>query len=613
MRRTSWFKPIAVLLAVWLPLIVGEPGLVHACPTHGAPTIVRAQHILGHPGHASPRVRIATIERLGAEPRSPQLHLHQLLYGKRRRAGNRGRRHDDRRCPVRDALAAARRSVAAKSRASVLPPVSDRSSASVARRRNCRAHERRHSLLMERRAGNSGRGPCHGFTTDRTCSRQHSPPHHDEASWATVGATRLGGRARSQSHSSSGYSRSHRRTQRWFPPSRPPGSAVASMPARLRLVFSEPVEPGMAKVSLVVAAVAHEPRRVGRSARRPRDHCRLQAMRRRFRPARFASCGTSSRRTVILWAEALCSSSGRRPRATRYQSPNHQLRPRPPFGVRPSRARHSFRRFCAESALDVCSRCAGCCRSSRCRARILGRAVARSLWLSIATPLFLGLHLLAWMVNASPDHHLDSAWLATSIASTVGRVELLRTGLALLPLWALALARRSGLALALTIPSLLVSAAVGHSAAIHPMWAVPFKAIHLAALAVWIGGLLWIVVRERDDERSATTDIMRVSTLALWAVVIVTLSGIVQTLILVQSLTAIRSPYGMVVVAKVVGRVGSRGVRRVPSPSLASRDRRARKGGSRHVAIVGGARAVGVLRRDSAWRIARVSLAAGER
>ena len=46
---------------------------------------------------------------------------------------------------------------------------------------------------------------------------------------------------------------------------------------------------------------------------------------------------------------------------------------------------------------------------------------------------------------------------------------------------------------------------------------------------------------------------MRVSTLALWAVVVVTLSGIVQTLMLVQSATGVRSPYGVVVVAKVVG------------------------------------------------------------
>jgi hypothetical protein len=49
MRRSSRFKPIAVLLAVWLPLIVGEPGVVHACPTHGAPAVVArsAPHAIG--------------------------------------------------------------------------------------------------------------------------------------------------------------------------------------------------------------------------------------------------------------------------------------------------------------------------------------------------------------------------------------------------------------------------------------------------------------------------------------------------------------------------------------------------------------------------------------
>ena len=160
------------------------------------------------------------------------------------------------------------------------------------------------------------------------------------------------------------------------------------------------------------------------------------------------------------------------------------------------------------------------------------------------------------------------------------RVKLLRTGLALLPLWALALARRTGLALALTIPSLLLSAAVGRSAAIHPMWAVPFKAMHLAALAVWIGGLLWIVVPGRDEARPTTTDVMRVSTLALWAVVVVTLSGIVQTLMLVQSATGVRSPYGVVVMAKVVGLLVLVAFGAVPSPALASRDRHARRRGA---------------------------------
>jgi hypothetical protein len=62
MRRTSWFRPIAVLLAVWLPLIIGEPGVVHACPTHGAPVVAAASvpHAIGsmaehHHPSAEPR------------------------------------------------------------------------------------------------------------------------------------------------------------------------------------------------------------------------------------------------------------------------------------------------------------------------------------------------------------------------------------------------------------------------------------------------------------------------------------------------------------------------------------------------------------------------------
>jgi putative copper export protein len=178
-----------------------------------------------------------------------------------------------------------------------------------------------------------------------------------------------------------------------------------------------------------------------------------------------------------------------------------------------------------------------------------------ALLLSIVTPLFLGAHLAAWLINASPDHHVDAAWMASTFGSTVGKVELWRVGLSLLPLWALGLARRPRLALGLTIPPIIVSAAVGHSAAIHPMWAIPFKAIHLIALALWMGGLSWIVLRERADSERLASDTVRVSTIALWAVVAVTISGIVQTLMLVQTIAGIRSAYGVVVVAKVAGLV----------------------------------------------------------
>lgn len=61
MRRKSWFRAVATVLAVWFPLIVGEPGVVHACPAHGggatstAATVAMAHHHAAshdsQPGH----------------------------------------------------------------------------------------------------------------------------------------------------------------------------------------------------------------------------------------------------------------------------------------------------------------------------------------------------------------------------------------------------------------------------------------------------------------------------------------------------------------------------------------------------------------------------------
>jgi hypothetical protein len=61
MRRKSWFRAVATVLAVWLPLIVGEPGIVHVCPAHGGiatsstSTVAMAHHHAAshdsQPGH----------------------------------------------------------------------------------------------------------------------------------------------------------------------------------------------------------------------------------------------------------------------------------------------------------------------------------------------------------------------------------------------------------------------------------------------------------------------------------------------------------------------------------------------------------------------------------
>lgn len=181
------------------------------------------------------------------------------------------------------------------------------------------------------------------------------------------------------------------------------------------------------------------------------------------------------------------------------------------------------------------------------------RPVRLAIWLSIAAPLLLGAHLVAWALNIAPDHRITSDWIASAIATNVARVELWRALLAIPPLWALALARRPGLALILSIPPILVSAAVGHSLAFDPRFAIPAKAVHLFALAAWVGGLLWLIARDRNDAQRFAREARGVSTIALVSVVLLTLSGVMQTVLLIPSFDALRSDYGFIVLAKVAG------------------------------------------------------------
>jgi putative copper export protein len=171
-----------------------------------------------------------------------------------------------------------------------------------------------------------------------------------------------------------------------------------------------------------------------------------------------------------------------------------------------------------------------------------------------AALLLLG-HTLTWLVNTSPDHTMDTAWMSSALGTTVGEIEMWRAGAALLALWAWWIARRPALALAFAVASLAISGATGHSAAIIPLMSVPAKAVHLLASALWVGGLFWLVVRPRNDSvQLFAADADRVSTGALFAVGAVAITGIVQTVTFLPSLgDVLTSPYGWVALAKSAG------------------------------------------------------------
>jgi len=176
-----------------------------------------------------------------------------------------------------------------------------------------------------------------------------------------------------------------------------------------------------------------------------------------------------------------------------------------------------------------------------------------ALWFSIITPVLLAGHLLTWTINAAPDYRLTADWLSSAFSTSAGRTELWRALLSLLPLWALVFARRGGLALVATVPSLVLSAAVGHSIAFQPSLSVPLKLLHLVALAGWVGGLLWLVVSDRRGVEQFAADTGRVSAIALWSVLAITISGVLQVVILVPRFADLWSPYGITVFAKVAG------------------------------------------------------------
>jgi len=188
--------------------------------------------------------------------------------------------------------------------------------------------------------------------------------------------------------------------------------------------------------------------------------------------------------------------------------------------------------------------------ASRASAEARVRRVA--LALACAAALLLPAHALAWAAYARGAHG-DAPLRHLLFETGPGHLEAARAGLALLALWALALARRPVLALAFAAVAVAATGLTGHSAAIHPAWTVPAKAIHVAAVAVWLGGLavLYATARHGGDHRALAE---RVSTLSLAAVAALLVSGVVQTLLFAPSLAALaRSGYGAVLALKLAG------------------------------------------------------------
>lgn len=184
-----------------------------------------------------------------------------------------------------------------------------------------------------------------------------------------------------------------------------------------------------------------------------------------------------------------------------------------------------------------------------------GGGVARATpWLAGTALVLLSLHAGAWIANVSTTPGMStSSGIDVLRSSGSGQRELVRLACALLALWALALARRRGIAACFALAAVAVSGVVGHPSAIHPALAIPAKILHLLGGAVWLGGLLWIVLADRTHPRY-TDGARRISTLALVAVLVVASTGVAQMLLFLPTpAAALHSPYGALSFAKIAG------------------------------------------------------------
>src|SRR5678815_821883 len=253
-------------------------------------------------------------------------------------------------------------------------------------------------------------------------------------------------------------------------------SHLASPPTRVRLVYSEPIEGKLAKVTIVPATAAPIVLRAGAD---PRDVHAVIA------PVDALGPGTYKVEWRVVSADGhpVDGTFSFTVGDTTVSAPAAPLTPPQPAQPAPREEPEvwgpaafgapiipAMLRGAGLGALMAATGLLLFMAGAKPNAAQRGDARVRSATtaFAIAAPVLLGVHLVTWLINTSPDLKFDPAWAASALTTTVGQIELWRVGLTILALWAWWLARRTRLALAFAAGAVVVSGAVGHPAAIAP-------------------------------------------------------------------------------------------------------------------------------------------------
>jgi len=158
-------------------------------------------------------------------------------------------------------------------------------------------------------------------------------------------------------------------------------------------------------------------------------------------------------------------------------------------------------------------------------------------------------HLVGWLSYASFGGR-PGAWVG--VLASAGRLEVARLAMVGLAVATLFAGGPPLAALGAAAVAVLCGAGIGHAASFTPLLSIPAKALHLGSAALWFGGLLTLVFGERDAA-SVARNAAYVSQAALWAVVAVAASGVAQALLIARPGALIGSSYGLMIAAKTLG------------------------------------------------------------
>jgi copper transport protein len=166
----------------------------------------------------------------------------------------------------------------------------------------------------------------------------------------------------------------------------------------------------------------------------------------------------------------------------------------------------------------------------------------------------LVIHVILWSRYVMAPAGFTGESLFALFARGPGRMEMIRVVLVVSAMLALLLELAPALVLVPAGLAVAITAMMGHPAAEHAAISIPLILAHLFAVAIWTGGLVSLLVVRNVEPSSFRVHASFVSTLAFIAVVVVSLTGAAESLVLLTSpADLIRSAYGRWILVKVAG------------------------------------------------------------